>query len=269
VGALSEYRIEDVFPDHAVVKYTARMNDLNLELRDANTSVRVLKEVLAFPDDLLLDDGHRVVLNLIKRNFASNAVVVLANFFDRADDSRGNDNLNLAWMKEWIEKACRDEVREEVRQRLSSLAPNSGTRKLLEKAKRTRNKLIAHLDLKHALSPQQRSKALLRIDELAQLFEAANELFDGLCVGHGRTMDYSYAYSSLPERGSGKGQRSDVEWMLDLMAADSSVINMPEKQPELWRLHARHFTAEQRATFNEWRRRVGKSEVTFGTEPPG
>ena len=265
MGALSEYRIEDVFPDHAVAEYNERMDALYRELVDANTSVRVVQEVFAFPDDFLLDDDHRVVLNLIKRNFASNAIVVLSNFFDSAHDSRGNDNLNLKWMKEWIEKTCRAEVREEVRQRLSSLKANSETDELLERARRTRHKLIAHLDLKHALNAEQRRQALLHIDELAQLFEAANELFDGLCVGYARMMHF-YTYSPLLVRRSGNDQRSDVVWVLELMAADSAEINMPEKQPGFWPYHARHLTEEQRATFNEWRSRLHMSEVQFPAE---
>ena len=70
-------------------------------------------------------------------------------------------------------------------------------------------------------------------------------------------------YSPLVRHPQGTDSRSDIEYILDLLAADSVVLQIPEEQEEYWPVYAKGLTQEQKKIFNEWRYRVGKAEASF------
>ena len=78
---------------------------------------------------------------------------------------------------------------------------------------------------------------------------------------------YPHEYIPSVSRPRKSSSQSDIERLLDVLAASSELLNLPEDNPSWWEIQRRRldmFRDEStRETFNEWRKRVGKDPVSF------
>ena len=133
---------------------------------------------------------------------------------------------------------------------------------LLDRAKKLRNKLAAHLDRQQLLEAGAGAEVQITLLELRDLLEETNKLMSGMCFGHGRDM-LPWQYSQLVEYPQGMDPMSDIEYLLDLLAKDSDVLRMPEEQGQSWPGFAGNLKREDREAFNDWCARLGLPKVSF------
>ncbi len=249
---------EDLFDEEPVQEYERRVDLLWHDLVRANSSLYVVNKVADFPTWFAPTPDDQIFLQLVVRNFLDQVVLVSANAFT----DKNPRSVSFPTLKDWMLGHSRQGIRDELSAYLAHVEPGDDTIALLDKAKTVRHKIIAHLDWDLPLDAQRMAEMKLSLPELQRLLDHAESMFSALYVGPGRSM-LPPPYSEAVEHPSGMDPRSDVERLLDVLAADSAFLRAPDEQKEVWPYHAKSLTHAQREEFNYWRRRVGLAEVPF------
>lgn len=258
LSRLKEKKATQIFDEDKVREYESKHDALWHELVQAHMSMYVVEKVLEFPADFLLDSERQTFLRLVLRNFTQQVALVVSNVFTDPDKR----SLTFSSLQEWIGKHCFSEVRHEMSVYLGGLAEGNGIKSLLKRARLLRNKLLAHFDSEYATDPKKKAEAKIFLAELRSLLNRTEELVSGLCFGHGRSM-LPLEYSPLVCHAHRADSGPDIDWILVLLAANSTIVRMPEEQKDYWPVYAAGLTQEQKKIFNQWRRRVGKKEIHF------
>ncbi len=258
--AIKQRTLDELFDEEHGQEYEKRRDALWLELVRANASMYVIDRVLQFPGHMLLSPRHQVFLPLLVRNFADAVLLLVVGTLTDPDPR----SLTFSTLKDWIVENCRRKVRPQLRAYLKNQATPGEISGLVDRAKKLRNKLVAHLDRQHLLEAAAMADVQLTLLELRDLLEETNKLMSGLCLGRGRGRDMlPFQYSPLVEYPQGMDPRSDIEYLLDLLAEDSAVLRMPEEQVQSWPGFAGNLKREDREAFNDWRARLGLPKVSF------
>jgi len=251
---------EEVFDEDKAQEYEHMRQALwHEELVRAHTSMCIIEHVARFPARLLLDPTRGTFLPLVFGNFVDHVVLVVTKVFE--EGGRGVP-LTLPRLRNWIQENCRPEVQAEVRRALKGLRKKAEVKRLLEKARTLRHKRIAHRDVDWVRNPAAQTAVRVSLEDLRALLAEAEQWIRALSVG-GDVAMVPLSYSDLVQYPTGLDLRSDIEYFLDLLAADSALLKMPEEQPEQWTHHKRTLTEAGRTLFNEWRERVGWEPVEF------
>jgi hypothetical protein len=255
---LKERKAVEVFGEERSHEYELRLNALWHELVQAHASMYVIDKILDFPADFLLDPEHQTFLRLVLQNFSRQVALAVINALADRDPC----SLTFISLKKWIIANCLPRVRDEVSTYLQGLADPDEIKSLLKRAKELRNKLLAHFDTKYATDPKRKAQARISFTELRCLLDRTEQLVLGLCFGHGRSM-LPMEYSPLIDYPRETESRSDVEYILNLLAKESTILRMPEEQEDFWPVFAKGLTEEKKKLFNEWRRKLGKKGILF------
>src|SRR5207237_214690 len=97
--------------------------------------------------------------------------------------------------------------------------------------------------------------------EIRDLGDAVQALFRALTPFNVDHTMWFMEYDPRIQRPRGSDHRSDVEWLLDTVAQNSLVLNMPEYDPQKWPYRRAQLSSTQLATLNEYRRKFNKPEV--------
>lgn len=255
---MKERTLDELFDEEHGQEYEKRLEALWLELVRANASMYVIDRVLQFPGHMLLSPRYQLFLPLVVRNFGDAVLLVVVSTLTDPDPG----SLTFSTLKNWIVENCHRKVRPQLRAYLKNQATPDEISGLVDRAKKLRNKLVAHRDRQHLLEAGARADVQISVLELRDLLEKTNKLMSGLCFGHGRDM-LPFEYSQLVEYPQGMDPRSDIEYLLDLLAEDSDVLRMPEEQVQFWPGFAGNLKREDREAFNDWRARLGLPKVSF------
>jgi hypothetical protein len=112
------------------------------------------------------------------------------------------------------------------------------------------------------LDSNKRKQIQITHEELRALVDEGAEIVKKLCIEGGVTL-LPLEYDPDVRHPKGHDSRPDIVKILDLIATDSHVLKMPEDQPYIWRVHCQNWTDAQKETFNYWRLRIERSEVSF------
>lgn len=91
-------------------------------------------------------------------------------------------------------------------------------------------------------------------DDLNIIRQKVNELFNILCFSHGYSVEF-IEYSSNVEHPPGTDTRTDIERILDNIAYNSPLINMPEEQKEFWPHYRQNLSEDDIKIMNSYRRK--------------
>ena len=121
-----------------------------------------------------------------------------------------------------------------------------------------RKKIFAHFN-KNLLFGKKKVKHL-NIEELEKLRDRLNSVLDTLSfdVEH---MMLPLSYSENVVRPKGVDYLPDIEVLLDSIAKNSELLNMPERSPELWKCAKESFNEEGIKKFNNYRKKFNLPEV--------
>jgi hypothetical protein len=192
--------------------------------------------------------------------------LVVVNFFDisvmiiwRVSLDTDADAITLRRLKNGVmQNLQREEYLSELRQVLRTVNFERGMSELEPQVRAIRNKALAHA----TMPPNERSNLPRRpapsisLSELVGLQQKLHSLFQTLCFGRGRAV-YPLPYHPDITLPAGVDSRLDIERLLDCVAKESPVLNMPEQQPQHWALWRSNLSPESLETLNLYRRRFG------------
>jgi hypothetical protein len=255
---LQSCRAEDVLSEEAFPTYDEMMRGIWPHIIALNTNLYLLSKIIAFPFAFLgidpqpywtatqraLFDGCILVLwrVVLDTNPAGRTLIHVKNqLFASLQDGRAlkalaevmEEDFPSGWQTAWGAKV------EEIR-----------------------HNYVAHFDFHKHVRPTEEDvkQRALSLSDLKEVQEQVMDLFDVLALGVG-FMAIPLEYDPGVRKGAHEDQRSDIERLLDSLARESHLVNLPESNPLLWPWELKRMSAEDRDRLNAFRRRFGLSEV--------
>ena len=134
----------------------------------------------------------------------------------------------------------------------------SAIKPLIKRADTIRNKYVAHFS--KAIVQGDLTWQPLCLSEFKAIRDTFNDMFDALSFKTEHLM-LPADYSPRVQYPAGYDHRTDIEQILDSLARNSVLLNMPEQNPEQWPYQRAALSEQQIEHLNYYRRRFGLSEV--------
>ena len=251
---LRELQPADVIESSWLEEYERSTHLLWWELVRLNSNLYILDKLLGFRFDLFLPmPGQRTFFNMVIWNLFEFSILTAWKLYE--------DTLTLRGFKNEIrEHIDNEEYKSGFDGALKEIKFERQIRPLRDRIKALRNKRIAHLDKDFNLSPEQIEEIRVSLSDLGKFRDALNQLFELLCFGHQRSV-LPIEYHPEVIRPPGVDARSDIERLLDNIARDSPLLNMPENEPDRWPYFRQGLPSDVLRVVNEYRRKVGLPEV--------
>jgi hypothetical protein len=210
--------------DDALSEYESKRAVFYNELVNLNTNIYIAEKIFDFPFDVFIGNWP-TFFRLVIDNFLNISVLIVTRLATDTDP----DFYTLVQFKNRVLKLLKPEHQEAFRALLKQTRFDRETRDLLEKARNLRHGRIAHL--KEDFDAESTIRSL---SELQTLRDRLNSLYDTLSFNVGSLfVPLEYYEDAWHPRGD--KDQSDIEKLLDCVARDSYVLNMPEQNPEMWR----------------------------------
>lgn len=245
----------DVLPQNALAEYEAGMGFFHIELVEMNVILYLVERIIDFPFDLFAPHPDETIFfSVVMRSFYDSVTLTITRL--ATDDA--SDLYTLLSFRSKVRILLKPEFQSAFDERLREARFDRGVKNLLERARRLRNNRIAHVTKAHIEGDITLSRPDL--SEMKTLCEALNSLLDALSFSREHAM-LPLPYSPHLVRSLGEEDKTDIEKLLDGLAKNSRMLNMPEQHPERWSRRRGHLTGEQIARLNHYRERLGLSRV--------
>jgi hypothetical protein len=250
---LREAQPADVIESSWLEEHERKINLLWQELILLNSNLYVLEKLSKFSTHLFTDRVRGDFLDIVAVNLSSMcAMSIWRLWLDK--DKR---SLTLERFKDDVAEHVRPEYRQDFDTALENLKWDE---RALDRVEKFRHKRMAHFDSKCNLSPQERRKLWLSLPALTNLRNTLNRLFEILCFGCEQSVLH-IAYDAKIQHPRDMDSRNDVEIVLDAIARNSPILNMPEEQPQAWPFHRQKLSKDDLQALNEYRRKFGLPEA--------
>lgn len=240
---------EDILLEAALGDYNRGMNFFHLHLVELHTNIFHMEKILAFP--LAFFAGPDMIFfRQVIVNFYEASVLLITRM---ATDQDG-DLYTLLRFRNSLVRQTKPSYQKALQQRLAVGRFDLRTRDLLQKAADLRNKRIAHItqDFAREFSEQAFEKDGLSLIELKVLRDELNKLF--------MLLAFNRHYKMLPD--SYDESTSDIDRILDGIAKNSRLLNMPEQQPDSWVEYRRSILPQEKIDLiNRYRKKLGLPEA--------
>jgi len=213
-----------------------------------NTNIFIINKIFEFPFDMFCSPEDTVFFSMVTWNFYENSVLTVT----KLTRDRRREVYTLPKFKNWVYKHVKAKYELEFKNWLKKSKFDSKINRILKNAVDLRNKMIAHFN-KHLLLGTRKVK-YLNIKELDELKDRLNSVLDTLSfdVEH-EMLPFSYSKNVIWPKGV--DHRPDIEVVLDSIAKNSDLLNMPEHSPDLWKYAKESFNEEGMKIFNKYRRK--------------
>jgi len=236
--------------------YEQRIERLWWELVWLNSNLFVLEKLSAFPFELFLQPLRGNFFSLVQVNLFNMCILIIRKLVEEKDPR----SLTLSRFKQDVQSHIRPKYESSLDAALDDVEFDATISDLLERARKIRNKRVAHFDRKFNLSPKQQKEIRLSLVDLMELRDALNKLFETLCFGHRRSV-LPWQYDPRVQHPPDLDARSDVEELLNRIAKDSHILNMPEQQPNFWPHFREGLSQKELQMLNQHRTKFGLREV--------
>jgi hypothetical protein len=155
---------------------------------------------------------------------------------------------------------CKDEYKDYFAQILKSTRIEESVSALEPKITTLRHDYIAHFNLEANINPtpEQNAQRALLFSELTSYRDAVNSFFDLLCFARKEVLLPLGYHPDIIHPGDA---RSDIEQLLDCVARESTVLNLPEKTPQHWEAFRKNLSEDYVKKLNQYRTKFGLLEV--------
>jgi hypothetical protein len=222
------------------------------QLVPLNSNIFIMGKILQFPFSLFTDPEDRIFFSLVLRNFFQAGLLTIT----RLATDEGKDVNTLLHFKNWVYMNIKPEYQEQYRAHLKKTRFDKEIQSLFEKARTLRDSEIAHIKRDFQIGEQDR----LNFEELKRLCDSLNSVLEILSFNVGHMMVH-LPYSSEVIHPMGTDNRSDIEKILDSIAKESIILNMPETGPEHWPIYRKTRSAEELEQINKYRGKFGLQSV--------
>lgn len=171
---------------------------------------------------------------------------------------KGENLLTLRHFKNEIFRNSRDETKSKLRDLWKEVDFESRISELEAKVINARHNYVAHLNKEFHLHPDEKliSKLALSLADIKSLLDAARKLFDLLCFTEHHSL-WLWAYG---ERNV-ENHQTDVDKLLDMVAKNSRILNLPEEDPDALKRKLIKFSSSDLRVINQYRRKFDMSEI--------
>jgi hypothetical protein len=235
-------------------EYESGMSFFYSELVELNVILYLAEKIVDFPFDLFSHPDKTVFFSTVMRSFHDSAVLIITRLIT---DQKG-DLFTFRHFKNRVRELVTPEFRSSFEARLKKARFDREIDILLEKVKELRRNRIAHTTQDLMTGSILVSRPTL--SELKVLRDALNSLLDALSFNVEQTM-LPHAYDPNIVHAADGNHKTDIEEVLDSIAKDSHLLNMPDKYPERWRNRRRQFSEENINQLNFYRRKFGLPDV--------
>jgi hypothetical protein len=241
----SKLDAKDVLVEDALTEYERGMDFFYLkQLVPLNASIYVMEQILRFPLRMFTNPGDTIFFTLVLRNFFEAGLLTVTRL---ATDRKG-DLYTLLHFKNWVGRQVKPEYGQGYQFYLKRARFDKETRAMLAKAKHLRDTQVAHLRRDLNISEQDR----LNFEELKTLSNTFNSLLDTLSFNVDRLM-LPVQYSPRVIHSRDTDNRSDIEKLLDGIAKDSVILNLPETEPAYWPIYRSRLSQQDLEILNKYR----------------
>jgi hypothetical protein len=249
-------RAADVLNPDWLPEYEKQRNALFNQLRELNTMLFILEKIELFPFWLFTPNTRDYVFwRTIRFSLIETTIMIAV----RAILETDKDSLTLKNYKAEIVRNTADEkAKQAVKDLLRSVNFDKRIAEIEAKIRSIRNNFLAHFDkIQNTLEPDNRTIADITYGEMKDLLTAAFDLFNILSFE-------TYFVPWLMEYGDQvrNAQQTDIERLLDYVAKSSHILNLPERDPEVWQRRRLKLNAEEIKQINYYRTRAGLTEIT-------
>lgn len=221
------------------------------ELTKLNINIFIIKKIFEFPFDIFCSPQNTIFFSSVVWNFYENSVLIIT----KLATDEGTDLHTLLQFKNWVREQIKEEYKSDFCQKLREVKFDLETKKIFKKAKDLRNYVFAHFNrnkLEQILN--------LNLSELEKLKDKINSFFDVLTINCEYDM-FPPSYSENAILPNGVNHRTDIEVILDYVAKNSVLLNMPERFPEEWKCDKENYDEEAIKTINKYRKKFNLPEA--------
>lgn len=126
----------------------------------------------------------------------------------------------------------------------------------VDKLRKIRNKLVAHLDKAHLIGNLQNTIKYPTSIELREIYNKAIEYYNAMSFTPSSNFWLTHYSDYLRDN-----HMTDIDNYLNLIAVNSPIIARSQEHPESWAIHRRDLTDTQIAKINDVRRKMGLPDV--------
>ncbi len=245
----------EVIQEHAVDLYKQAMTSFHAELMVLNVNLMHAEYILNFPFDVFGMTEQTIFFRMSAVNALRSAILTITKLVVDQGDPYTLLKLKNDIQNTWI----KDEYKPELRQLLRQAKFDKEVERILKQIREFRHSRLAHLDRDYIFAPTKEfnlGAIGVNMEDLKQVAGAIDRLFQTLSFGVDRIM-LPLGYSP---RISGNS-KIDIEELLDNIARNSSLINMPERDGEWWPSARAQLSQRKLHYLNVYRRKFGLPEA--------
>ena len=223
---------EDVFKGRYARRYRSELGVITGEIAQLNVFVYFARKIVEFRFGLFRLNLNHFWEYILDSLLDSAIGIIFKMVYDE-----GSDRLSLhAFAKEIKQNLAEERYRTEFSSKLRDADFKGKLDKFRDMIKTQRHSRIAHFNRDYNAEPaptdwEDRKRIF---QSIPAIIEIVNSFFDALCIhGYVAKMPFEYYEGRTPPPGS--DDRPDIDILLDWVAKESTLLNLPETHPEFWR----------------------------------
>jgi hypothetical protein len=219
-----------------------------------NSSMYVLERITEFRFDVFCEQPQHF-WNLVQHALVESCTLIIW----RIAVDPGPEALSLRQFKNQVFKHIHvEDIRMQIAQSFKDNGLDDQLKTLEVKIPDIRHKFIAHLNrsLVADPAPRQLEQGKLLLSDLVKYRDTVNSYFGAFCFGKARLL-VPIEYYSGTQHPPGIDSRSDIEQILDSIARQSGILNLPERDHEHWSAIRKAYPQDAIDTVNTYRSKFG------------
>jgi hypothetical protein len=246
--------VETVLLPAFIPQYGALTASIFSEIVQLNTTLYIVNKIVEFPFHLFGGSAENVFFYMNVLNGTEIAIGIAYKLLIDTD----RRSYGLLRLKNEILRNVRPEHLDDYREHLRNARIEAAVQRLLPAVEALRSNQVAHLS--ESLARGNLTIERPNVQELDTIRLELNRIYS--CLSFNQTslfVPLSYAETVIHPPGT--DSRPDIVKLLDGMAMGSSLLTMPEREPDAWPYVRGRLSDYEVRKFNEYRRRCGFSEV--------
>ena len=246
---------EELLEASFVEQYHRLHRDLWWRIIQVHATLYTLEQLRYFPFGILYAPNQMEFWRLIFENFIDTACLML----DGLVNDKGEDAHTLkSFRNEIFDKWKAGEKLQLLKSTLRERKFDEQVESIAERVHKIRDNRIAHRLVDRQTGSPKEALAGVSLQELWELFYAAQFLFGALSFGEAYI---TLAGDLTPGTVGGEPTRTCLDDVLDAVLRDTDFVNQPEIKAQWWPEERKHMPAEELRIMNEMRKRVGLNEA--------
>jgi len=251
---LSELETKEILREDSLPEYEKGMNFFYSQLVHLNTTIYIIDQILKFPFKLFVEPDKMIFFKVFVRNSFDAGILIIT----RLATDQGNDLYTLMRFKNRVRELIKPEFTDLFDERLRKYRFDKRIATLLKKIKMLRDERVGHARQDVVLGAFE--GAQMDFSELKSLRDALNLLLQSLSFNTYYVM-LPGPYDPEVQHPVGSNHKTDIEEILDSVALNSAMLQMPERNPNMWTHWRTELTDLEIGQINSYRKKFGLSEA--------